>query len=82
MRLALQFRPTTLFAENLLRSVSINTVSTPSIMQTTNPISPVRAIAMILANGVLRLQQRQKGLDNFTEQSVHHRVLTPKGETR
>ena len=51
-------------------------------MQTTNPISPVRAIAMILANGVLRLQQRQKGLDNFTEQSVHHRVLTPKGETR
>jgi len=35
------------------------------------PIAPLRTIAMILAQGVLRLHQRQKALDNFTEQSVH-----------
>ena len=46
------------------------------------PISPIRAIAMILALGVLRLQQRQKDLDSRTEQSVHDRVLTTKGETQ
>ena len=44
-------------------------------------ISPLRAIAMILAHGVLRLQQRQKQLDNPTEQSVHDHVLVSKGET-
>ena len=43
-----------------------------------NPITPIRAIAIILAHGVLRLMQRQKDLDNATEQSVHGRVLTPK----
>jgi len=45
------------------------------------PASPVRAIAMILAQGVLRLQQREKTLDNRTEQRVHDPVLNPKGET-
>ena len=44
-------------------------------------IPPIRAIAMILAHGVLRLQQRQKDLDSPTEQSVHDRVLVTKGET-
>ena len=42
--------------------------------------TPLRAIAIILAYGVLRLQQRQNVLDNSTEQSVHHGVLTPKGD--
>jgi hypothetical protein len=44
------------------------------------PISPLRAIAMILAQGVLRLQQRQKQLDNLSDKSVHHDVLPTKGE--
>lgn len=43
--------------------------------------SPLRAIAFILALGVLRLQQRQKDLDNPTEQRVHDDVLVTKGET-
>jgi hypothetical protein len=47
----------------------------------TDAISPIRAIAIILAYGVLRLQQRQKALDNLTEPSVHHRVLPAKKET-
>lgn len=41
------------------------------------PVPPVRAIAIILAYGVLRLHKRQKALDNLTEQSVHHSVLPP-----
>ena len=45
------------------------------------PIPPIRAIANILAHGVLRLQQRQKDLDSPTDQSVHDRVLVTKGET-
>ena len=45
------------------------------------PITPIRAIAMILAHGVLRLQQRQKDLDSPTEQSVHDHVLVTKGKT-
>ena len=48
----------------------------------TTAISTVRAIAMILAHGVLRLQQRQNQLDSPTEQSVHDPVLTTKGETQ
>lgn len=44
-------------------------------------ITPIRAIAIILAYGVLRLQQRQKDLDSRTEQSVHDPVLVTKGET-
>ena len=36
---------------------------------------------MILAHGVLRLQQRQKRLDSPTEQSVHDNVLVTKEET-
>ena len=44
-------------------------------------IPPIRAIAMILAHGVLRLQQRQKDLDSPTEQSVHDHVLVTKGKT-
>lgn len=45
-------------------------------------ISPIRAIAIILAHGVVRLHQRQKELDNRTEQSVHDCVLATKGETQ
>ncbi len=45
-------------------------------------ISPIRAIAIILAHGVVRLHQRQKDLDNSTEQSVHDCVLVTKGETQ
>lgn len=41
-------------------------------------IPPVRAIAMILAHGVLRLQQRQKALDTCTEQRVHDPVPNPR----
>lgn len=44
-------------------------------------IPPIRAIAMILAHGVLRLQARQKALDARTEQRVHDPVLNPKGDT-
>lgn len=44
-------------------------------------VPPLRAIAMILAHGVLRLQQRQKALESRTEQRVHDRVLNPKGDT-
>ena len=51
------------------------------ILNPDTPISPIRAIAMILAHGVLRLQQRQKDLDSPTEQSVHDHVLVTKGET-
>jgi hypothetical protein len=49
---------------------------------TPGSITPLRAIAMILAHGVLRLQKRQKDLDNSTEQSVHDCVLVTKGETQ
>lgn len=44
-------------------------------------IPPLRAIAMILAHGVLRLQQRQKALESRSEQRVHDSVLNPKGDT-
>lgn len=44
-------------------------------------IDTIRAVAIILAHGVLRLQQRRKDLDNSTEQSVHDHVLVTKGET-
>lgn len=47
----------------------------------TPAIPPIRAIAMILAHGVLRLQARQKALDTRTEQRVHDPVLNPKGDT-
>ena len=50
-------------------------------MTKTKPISTVRAIAIILAQGVLRLQKRQKDLDSATEQRVHDHVLVTKGET-
>ena len=43
--------------------------------------SPIRVISAILAYGVLRLQNRQKALDNLTEQRVHDPVLNPKGDT-
>ena len=45
-------------------------------------VSPLRAIAIILAHGVLRLHQRQIELDNSTEQSVHDCVLATRGETQ
>ena len=51
------------------------------ILNPGTPISPLRAIAMILAQGVLRLQQRQKDLDSRTEQSVHDHVLVTKEKT-
>jgi hypothetical protein len=44
-------------------------------------ISPIRAIAMILAHGVLRLQNLEKRVDNPLEESVHDVVLPPRGET-
>jgi hypothetical protein len=51
--------------------------------EVSNPsISPIRAIAIILAHGVVRLHKRQKELDNSTEQSVHDCVLVTKGETQ
>jgi len=46
----------------------------------TPAVTPVRAIAMILAHGVLRLHERQKALDTCTEQRVHDSVLNPKGD--
>ncbi len=46
------------------------------------PVPPLRAIAIILARGALRLQQRQKALDNLTEERVHEGVLTPKESIR
>jgi len=45
-------------------------------------ISQIRAIAIILAHGVVRLHLRQKDLDNRTEQRVHDCVLVTKGETQ
>ncbi len=51
-------------------------------MLASESITPLRAIAIILAHGVLRLHQRQKDLDNSTEQSVHDCVLVTKGETQ
>ena len=50
-------------------------------MSATPPVSPIRAIAIILAHGVIRLHKRQKDLDNRTEQRVHDHVLVTKGET-
>jgi hypothetical protein len=41
---------------------------------TTSRISTVRAIAIILAHGVLRLHQRQNDIDNSTEQSVQNKA--------
>ena len=48
----------------------------------TKKMPVIRAIAIILAHGVVRLHQRQKDLDNRTEQSVHDCVLVTKGETQ
>lgn len=45
-------------------------------------IPPIRAIAIILAHGVVRLHRRQKDLDTRTEQRVHDCVLVTKGETQ
>jgi hypothetical protein len=44
-------------------------------------ISSIRAIAMILAHGVLRLQNLEKRVDNLPQESVHDDVLVTKGET-
>lgn len=44
-------------------------------------VSPIRAIAIILAHGAVRLHQRQKDLDNRSEQSVHEGVLVTKEKT-
>ncbi len=35
-------------------------------------VMPLRAISIILAHGVIRLQQRQKELDNSTEQTLQN----------
>jgi hypothetical protein len=53
-----------------------------SQVKNTETVTPFRAIAIILAHGVVRLHQRQKALDNRTEQSVHDCVLETKGETQ
>lgn len=53
-----------------------------SLLPRTESISTLRAIAIILAHGVVRLHQRQKELDNRTEQSVHGCALATKGETQ
>ena len=45
-------------------------------------VPPLHVIAIILARGVLRLQQRQKLLDNSTEQSVHDTVLVTTEKTQ
>lgn len=45
-------------------------------------ISPIRAIAIILARGVIRLHLRQKQLDYRTTKSVHDCVVVTKGETQ
>lgn len=55
---------------------------TPTLPNPPLAIPPIRAIAIILAHGVVRLHQRQKDLDNRTEQSVHDRVMVTKGETQ
>ena len=58
-----------------------NRSSTGKSMPASGTITPLRAVAMILAHGVLRLQKRQKDLDRPTEQRVHDHVLVTKGET-
>jgi hypothetical protein len=60
----------------------IHYAMTPTLPNLPQAISPIRAIAIILAHGVVRLHQRQKELDNRTEQSVHDCVLATKGETQ
>jgi hypothetical protein len=40
-------------------------------------ITPVRAVSMLLALGVVRLLKRQKDLDKSTRESVHGVVLIP-----
>ncbi len=35
-------------------------------------VTPIQAIAIILAHGVIRLHQRQKKLDNHTEQTLQN----------
>lgn len=47
----------------------------------TPAINPIRTIAMILAHGVLRLQQRQKALESRSEQRVHDPVPNPRRDT-
>jgi len=55
---------------------------TISPVKNTDAVTPFRTIAIILAHGVVRLHQRQKELDNPTEQSVHDCDLVTKGETQ
>lgn len=47
-------------------------------MSATQTASPIQAIAIILAHGVVRLHQRQKDLDSRAEQRVHGGVLVTK----
>ena len=63
-------------------STASSKVSTMAIDHPSIAVSPIRAIAIILAHGVLRLHQRQKDLDNSTEQSVLVCVLVTKGEAQ
>jgi len=55
-----------------------NSISRGRSIQHAAAVPPLRTIAMILAQGVIRLHQRQKALDNFTEQSVHSDSCHPK----
>lgn len=57
-------------------------MDTQSFSGTDKTVTPLRAIAIILAQGALRLQKRQKDLDSQTEQRVHDCVLVTKGETQ
>jgi hypothetical protein len=51
-----------------------------SPVKSSDAVNTLRAIAIILAHGVVRLHQRQKELDNRTEQSVHGDVMVTKGK--
>jgi hypothetical protein len=46
------------------------------------PISPTKVVGSILAMGVIRLIERQKGLDSLTEQRVSTGVPTTKENSR
>ena len=69
-------------SENNLKSSKDSPINADkNVVPSATGVTTVRTIAMILALGVLRLQNRQKDLDNPTEQRVHDHVLVTKGET-
>jgi hypothetical protein len=52
--------------------VSANVGGPRGCASTSEVITPNRAITIILAHGVVRLHQRQKELDNSTEQTLQN----------